>query len=399
MRYLIVALLFIVAIFLVFNFSASPSDYQASFGSIFRNLISWFKFRIELKSSPAPSLEAVRYTPTPSQTPKQILKQSPTQSPKKVLENKTLPTKRPISTSTPISTPIATNKIASTPIFAPTPNPSIQATISVTPALTPSPVSTSSPQATPTPSLIPVKVIDIKNLLAYWNFDEGSGITLNDSSPNGINGRIWNTSSAAWLDQGKIGRALELDGYDDYIHFENLAAINLGAENQSYSISLWVKRNGNPAYEGGIIIKNDGVGRYPFSVTVQKDGKATFSLFDGVNTAKIISDPIADNKWKHIVAIRDSVNKRLKLYINNNSLPEVEDTTKGSLKNDDYIYIGRYPFGDNSFYHDSFVIDEARIYEKALTEAEVKALYDSGNTKVSFLLEYLRSLLLKVFSF
>lgn len=390
------ALLFIVAVFLVFNFNASSSDYHASFGSIFRNLISWFKFRIELKSSPTPLMETVRYTPTPSWTPKQVLKQSPSQTPKQILKGKIVPQNQ----LTPVLTPVLTNRITYTPAPMSNPTPSVQATISIAPTLTLTPVSTILPQVTPTPSPTPspVKITDIKNLLAYWNFDEGSGITLNDSSSNGINGRIWNTVSTAWLDEGKIGRALELDGYDDYIHFESLPVINLGAENQSYSISLWIKRNGNPSHESGIIIKDDGIGKYPFAVTIQKDGKVAFHLYDGANTAKVISDPIADNKWKYIVAIRDSANKQLRLYINNNLLLEAEDTTKGSLKNDDYVYIGRYPFGDNSFYHDSFIIDEARIYGKALTNAEVKALYDAGNTKVSSLLDYLRSLLQKAFS-
>ncbi len=402
-KYFLVVLVLFISTFLVFNFNVSANNYSASFFSFFRNIISLFRFRTELKSSPAPSLKIIRYTPTPSQTPKRVLKQSstqsPTQVPKQIFKKETVPGNQPTPTLTPTSTLIKTNIITPAPIL------SVQATPISTPSASSgqagSPqatlVSTSSPQATP--SISPVKVADIKNLLAYWNFDEGSGITLNDSSSSGINGRIWNVvGTGAWLDEGKIGKALELDGYDDYIHFESLPVVNLGAENQSYSISLWIKRNGSPPYEGGIINKNDGVGKYPFAVTIQKDGKVAFHLYDGTTVAKIISDPIADNQWKHIVAVKDSINKQLKLYINNKALPEVEDTTKGSLKNDDYIYIGRYPFGDNSFYHDSFVIDEARIYERALTDAEVKALYDAGNPKVS-ILNFLRSLILKVFSF
>ncbi len=280
-----------------------------------------------------------------------------------------------------------------------TPSPTIVSASSVTPS--PSTAVSGSPAASqPSTTPIPVKVSDIKNLLAYWNFDEGSGTTLYDSSPNGVSGTILNIStSKAWWDQGKIGRALELDGYDDYIYIQSLPAVDLGTENKSYSISLWVKRSGNPPYESGIISKNDGVGRYPFAITIQKDGKIAFHLYDGTNIAKIISDvPVTDNKWKHIVAVRDGTNKQLRLYINNAALPIVEDTTKGSLKNDDYILIGRYPFGDSSFYHDSFVIDETRIYGTALTDTEIKALYDFGNTKVSFF-GYLRSLIQKTFSF
>lgn len=253
--------------------------------------------------------------------------------------------------------------------------------------------------SSPTPTLISIKAFDIKNLLVYWNFDEGSGTTIYDSSLNGINGSIWNAGSTIWQDPGKVGRALEMDGYDDYINIENQTAINLGAENQSYSISLWVKRNGNPPYEGGIISKNDGFGKYPFAITIQKNGEIAFHLYDGINLAKITSDTsITNNEWTHIVAVRNGANKRLMLYVNDEALSVAEDTTKGNLKNDDNISIGRYPFGDGSFYQDSFIIDDARIYGSALTGAEVKALYDFGNSKVS-VLGFLLSLIQKIFSF
>ena len=266
--------------------------------------------------------------------------------------------------------------------------------------VTPNSFATASPSVLPTTSSTPtpVKISDIKNLIVYWNFDEGTGSTLYDSSPNGVSGTIMNvTNSRSWLDQGKFGKALEFDGYDDYIYFQNVPTINLGSENQSYSISIWVRRNGNPAFQSGIISKNSGTGKYPFALTIQKDGRVAFSLFDGKNLAKIVSDdPIADNEWKHIVAVRDGTNKQLKLYVNDKQMSSIQDSTVGVLKNEDYVLIARYPFGDGSFFHDSFDIDETRIYGSSLTEAEVKALYDAGNSKISFF-GYLFSMLQKLF--
>ena len=367
-----------LVVVLVFTISlitySGDTNQQAFLGGFFRKISQMFKSR-------------------------QVPKVSPTISPTVIYNKPSSPDSKNIkSTPTPKTTSNAGAGLK--PTSNPTATASIPTSVS-TPSVNPTPPinsgQTSSPQASP-PQKTPVsvRISDIEGLLAYWNFDEGSGTIIYESSPDGVNGKILNISTTAWLDFGKVGRSLELDGYDDYIYIESLPAVNLGAESQSYSISFWVKRNGNPPYESGIVSKNDGTGRYPFAVTIQKDGRISFQLYDGANLSRVTSDPITDNGWKHVVAVRDSANKQLKLYINNKPLPAVGDTTKGSLKNNDYILIGRYPFGDGSFYHDSFVIDEVRLYGTALNDVEVKALYEVGSDKVSLLMRLL-SLIAELF--
>ena len=52
------------------------------------------------------------------------------------------------------------------------------------------------------------------SLLGYWKFDDGSGGTVKDSSPNGINGTI--TGAPIWV-AGHYGGGMQFDGIDDYV--------------------------------------------------------------------------------------------------------------------------------------------------------------------------------------
>ena len=56
--------------------------------------------------------------------------------------------------------------------------------------------------------------IDLKTIAAIWLFDEGSGQTAKDSSGNENHGELMN--GVEWIDC-VFGKALELDGQDDYV--------------------------------------------------------------------------------------------------------------------------------------------------------------------------------------
>ncbi len=114
-------------------------------------------------------------------------------------------------------------------------------------------------------------------------------------------------------------------------------------------------------------------------------GPALFGSLQEVNSAKILSDSaITNNKWRHVVAIRDGFNKQLKLYIDGEEVSSsVADTTVGDLRNDDQVWIGKYPF-DGSYLYDSFAIDDIRIYGRALLENEVESLHNFSSSAVSY---------------
>ena len=82
-----------------------------------------------------------------------------------------------------------------------------------------------------------------------------------------------------------------------------------------------------------------------------------------------------DGEWHYVVGVRDGSN--LHMYVDG----VLENT--GSISDSDYsnnspITIGAYNSGD---YYFSGSIDDVRIYNRALSEGEVKALYDLEKPK------------------
>ena len=55
--------------------------------------------------------------------------------------------------------------------------------------------------------------IDPETIVAFWSFDEGAGETAKDSSENKLDGEL--VGGPIWVD-GKVAKALEFDGSDDY---------------------------------------------------------------------------------------------------------------------------------------------------------------------------------------
>ena len=247
-------------------------------------------------------------------------------------------------------------------------------------------------------------ISEIEGLICYWKFDENSGTTLYDASLNSNTGRIFNIDEdEAWIN-GKINKALRLDGTDDYIIIDDLPELDLGKENQSYSISFWVRRNGNPKFEAGIVSKHDGYGAYPFAVTILPSGEVTFSLSDGTNVSKTVSGVVTDDKWHHIAAVRDNADKTLRVYFDGTetSNPGIDETV-GDLSNDDQIWISKYIFyiDDASYFHDNFMIDDLRIYDRALSVDDTESLYKFSDSQISFsnIINFLHSLISSIFRF
>ncbi|PLX21395.1 hypothetical protein C0584_02680 [Candidatus Parcubacteria bacterium] len=79
-----------------------------------------------------------------------------------------------------------------------------------------------------------------KHPIAYYDFDEGYGDVINDKSGNSHNGTASSSDAGTntkvanmWSSDGKFGKAMELDGTDDYLSFSDINGIK--------TISFWVK--------------------------------------------------------------------------------------------------------------------------------------------------------------
>ena len=204
-------------------------------------------------------------------------------------------------------------------------------------------------------------------LVGYWSFDEGLGTRAGDMSGRGNYGDI---TAATWID-GKKGKALSFNGVDlTRVEADVLADYN------SMTQCLWIKANAltntdNEAYmhlyigNGGLRLTNTG------SLTF---GIETDDVYPTVSTGNIIQA----NNWYYVCAVFGGVGVIPKIYVNGTDRSSGGDGGSGSLLN----FIGD-PMGigggvGSREYEGEFngLIDEVRIYNRALSATEVASLYN-----------------------
>ncbi|NCB85754.1 MAG: LamG domain-containing protein [Bacteroidia bacterium] len=188
-----------------------------------------------------------------------------------------------------------------------------------------------------------------------------------------------------WDKGGKKGGAMEFDGTNDGIVFGDI--LDMGMNN--FSISAWVKststETGNASNANGIVYKKPAGQRYLKGYRLNMpNGQFKFTIADGTNYKEFFagkSGQYNNNEWHHVVAIakRGSV---MKVYIDGKLINSVIETNVGNIDSDVDFAIGILN-ADYPYYHPfDGLIDEVKIYNYALSEDEIKTLYNDSSAMV-----------------
>jgi hypothetical protein len=203
-------------------------------------------------------------------------------------------------------------------------------------------------------------------LVGWWKFDETEGSNASDSSSNNNVGKL--SGNPQWRPtSGKIGGALEFDGVDDYVETDYATDLPV------WTVAVWVNSPAAPksAMPSGPVHREK-------NYQINWDhGDTTFRGAAGMQVGGVWHGAsfgeLQANKWYHLAATYDGEN--LKAYkdgvlITNNSAPSGNpDAESATLK------FGRHATASEYF---GGTIDETRIYNYALSEEDVKTLYNEG---------------------
>jgi len=272
-----------------------------------------------------------------------------------------------------VATPTATATSTATATATATPTATATATATIGPTSTPSATPTSTATATatatigatPTPSVSPTPNV---GLVAAYSFNQGTGTTITDASGNGLTGTL---QGATWTTGGKYGNALNFNGASSYVDLGNPTLLRLTG---SMTWSAWVKAAANPPDDGQIIAKANGSSGWQFK-TSPDTGPHTFGVAvsgsSNSNTQRYSTTVRSLNVWYHVAGVYNATARTLDIYVNG-----VQDngvligTIPASQINSSVgVNIGRRTGG---FYFNG-VIDEVRIYNRALSAQEIQA--------------------------
>jgi uncharacterized repeat protein (TIGR01451 family) len=237
-------------------------------------------------------------------------------------------------------------------------------------------------------------------LVAKWHFDEGSGSIAKDSSGNGNDGTIY---GATWVDR-KYGKALSFDGNGDYVEITPQSDVSAIGD---FTISVWTKLTDWKSQTKSNKDRQYIFDGHSHSKTVTSDfARPGFCLFfDGNSYIEEIHNFIhyddgrdlglntqmsLKGKWIHQIFMRKG--NMDYTYIDGQliSANYIKDAKRDDLLNMQHNwFIGTYS-GNNPNYNSGVfnygfygIIDEVKIYSRALTVDEITMLYEGNQAALT----------------
>jgi hypothetical protein len=204
----------------------------------------------------------------------------------------------------------------------------------------------------------------VPGLVAAWGFDEGAGTNANDATGNGHTGVI---SNAEWRPAGRFGGALLFNGVDSWVTVVDAADLRLA---NGMTVEAWVLPTHIDGFETVVLKERPGGLSYALYANNAESGPGvptgwvqTQAGYDlGASGTSIV--PL--NNWTHLATTYDG--QAVRLYVNGVLVRTVDvlgdmETSATPLR-----------IGGNAVWGEYFsgLIDEVRVYNRALTQAEVQ---------------------------
>jgi len=205
-------------------------------------------------------------------------------------------------------------------------------------------------------------------LILYFSFDELDGENTIDHSQYGNNGVINGTPE---LVEGKFGNAMKFNGSSDWVEVPHDASLNVET---GVTVMAWInaERLSGPNDEQwqGILSKGNSPRSYSFYT---ETGNQCLHL--SANGGSTCNTQLEINKWTHIVGQVDNDFHRFWIdgvlageFGGKTTLPGASDTSN--------VFVGTSSEGASRLFQG--IIDEVRIWNRALSEEEVIAEMEVG---------------------
>jgi hypothetical protein len=202
-----------------------------------------------------------------------------------------------------------------------------------------------------------------RKLVAWWKFDEAQGSSASDSSGSNLVGELlgdpnWQPSG------GKFGGALNLDGDGDYVE------TNYKTDLPVWTIAVWVNSPAVPVSAGpnGPIHREKN---FQINWDHQTDDfRGAAGVQIGGQWYAASFEDLEANTWYHLAATYDG--ESLNAYKDGVLIMKNSNPSGNPDAEEETLKLGRHTMWTEYF---GGTIDDVRIYNYALSDAEIAAIY------------------------
>lgn len=199
-------------------------------------------------------------------------------------------------------------------------------------------------------------------LVAHYNFENTSGAVVDETGNN--NGST-SLTGVNRVGSGRDGtNAFQFDGANGYINIPSSSDINHSQSPFNFTLAYWVKSDGSQ----GSYDRVSGFAGYDYEVAV---GGTTNELKVYNGTWHSTGYQLTYNTWTHIATTYDGTTFRI--YVDGSLIQSYARTNRALTGN---LFLASTYTGGENF---DGVIDDARMYNRTLTAADIAELYSPGS--------------------
>jgi len=166
-----------------------------------------------------------------------------------------------------------------------------------------------------------------------------------------------------WV-SGHINGAINFDGNGDFISIGNPAQLNITGQ---ITVAAWIKVTAFDKTSQAIVTKGSNT-----SWRLQRSASTNFVEFDCNGVGIVVGKKnVNDGQWHHIAGVYDG-SRKIYLYIDG-TRDDFQNVSPNNIStNSAHVYIGGNSEASGRWFNG--IIDEVRVYNRALTQAQIQAI-------------------------
>jgi hypothetical protein len=225
-------------------------------------------------------------------------------------------------------------------------------------------------------------IVPVPNMAAYWPLDVAPLNVTPDLSGNAndgtlTGGAVIDAVNHAAVPAGNLGSVGLTATSGQLVSVPDSPSLSLTG---SFTLAAWIRPTAAPGgVQRGIIEKWDGAGTAGYFMRLDSANNLSFSVCGATSSTGISTAPraIPTSAWTHVAATYDSTSGAMTMYVGGNPDPTTGNAVTGPPTDGiSALHLGD-DYGGNLFAGN---IDEARIYNRVLSQPEIAILINDQPT-------------------